>query len=141
MDNKKIKIAIIVAVVVIVIISIMVVLMGSRKNKISNQQNTNVPAKTSVQKETEKYDVQNVVGKIVSIDENVENIKFELKDGRKLSLVVRVGAVSIIKQGQQKDGSFVNEAIGVFDVPKDQDVKIQYNAKNNELIMIVVDKF
>ncbi|MFA6160115.1 MAG: hypothetical protein WC678_03450 [Parcubacteria group bacterium] len=138
MDNKKIKIAIAVTVAVIVVASIWIVLAGSNRNKKSNQQETVVPIKASSRKEVKEYDIQTVIGKVVSIDENAENIQINLKDGRKLSLIINAGAVDVIKQGKQKDGSFVNESIGLFNVPKDEDVEIQYNAKTNELLMIVV---
>lgn len=141
MDNKKIKIAIIVAVVVIVIISIAIVLMGSNKNKTPNQQGGVVPTQVSAKKAVKNDDIQTVVGKIVSFDANLENVQIDLNDGRRLSLVVRAGEASAIKQGKQKDGSFVNEPTGLLDVPRDRDVEIQYNAKNNELILIVVNKF
>ena len=141
MDNKKIKIAIIVAVVLIVVISITIVLVGNNKNKTLNQQKVVVPVDVSAKKEVKNDDIQTVVGKIISIDANAENIEFSLNDGRKLSLIVQSGEASFIKQGKKKDGTFVNETIGLLNVPKNQDVEIQYNAKNNELIMIVVNKF
>ncbi|HAT73848.1 MAG: hypothetical protein US30_C0004G0051 [Candidatus Moranbacteria bacterium GW2011_GWF2_36_839] len=141
MDNKKIKIAIIVAVVVIVIISIAIVLLGSNKNKTPNQSEVITPTKVSARKEVKEDNIQTVVGKILSIDANVENIEVGLNDGRKLNLYMQSGEFSVIKQGKKKDGTFVNETIGLLDVPKNQDVEIQYNAKNDELIMIVVNKF
>ncbi|MFZ2975445.1 MAG: hypothetical protein WA055_02310 [Candidatus Moraniibacteriota bacterium] len=141
MDNKKIKIAIIGAIVVVVILSVWVVLRVSNRSKTSDQQNVTIPTKVSARKEVKEYDIQTVTGKIVSFDANLENVQIDLNDGRRLSLIVRAGEASAIKQGKQKDGSFVNEPTGLLDVPKDRDVEIQYNAKNNELILIVVNKF
>lgn len=140
MDKQKIKIVIIIATAILAFVAIVVFLLGG-KNKNSNEQETFIPSNVSLQKETKKEDIRNITGRVLSVDANVENIQIGLSGDRKLNLTTRAGEFSILKQGKQADGNFVNEIIGIFDVPKDQDVEIQYNGQTNELIMILVNKF
>lgn len=131
MDEQKKKIIIIGGVVVLVIlVVILVVMFRNRKPKIV------IPTGISSQKELKKNPTQNIIGSISSVDAGI--IEIISDQGEKIVLTVPSSGVSFKKQTLQEDGSFLNEDIGLFDLPKNKEVKVQYNGETNELMMIVV---
>ncbi len=123
MDEKKKKIIIISgAIMAVILVVILAVTIITKNNKAKEKLKAPL--------------VENIVGKIINID--VEKIEVATKDGSVLILAVPPNGVSFAKQRILEDGSYLNERIALFDIPKDKDVDIQYNSETNELRMIVV---
>lgn len=100
-----------------------------------NKNQNNLTKKNTEEKKAELIDVVNIVGKIISID--IDTIKVLVNEEEK-NLKVPARGANFVKQAKQKDGSFLNTEIGLFDIPKNKDAEVQYNGATNEVMLIVV---
>lgn len=58
-------------------------------------------------------------------------------EGQELILKIPEENVNFVKQTPQEDGSILNEEIGLFDLPLDKEVEVQYNASKNEVMLVM----
>jgi hypothetical protein len=58
-------------------------------------------------------------------------------NNQEMSFAIPEKNVNFVKQTKTEDEIVVNEEIGLFDLPLDREVEIQYNANNNEVMMVV----
>ncbi|MDO9231294.1 MAG: hypothetical protein Q7U36_02290 [bacterium] len=124
MDEQKKKIIIISGIALVVLIVVLAVVVGIRKGKTTTTEKFIAPP------------VENIIGKITDI--NVNRVSIATESGDALVLAIPSSGVSFVKQKILEDGSYLNERIALFDIPKNQDIDIQYNSETNELMMIVV---
>ncbi|MFZ2975084.1 MAG: hypothetical protein WA055_00460 [Candidatus Moraniibacteriota bacterium] len=137
-QHKKILIISIIAVVLFAVIFLFIINRNYKK-KISTSSGQNVqapPVLLTEDKKTEIANAKNIIGKIVSI--NIDNIEIITSKGEKLTLNVPQAGASFVMQIIQKDGNFLNKEIGLFDIMKNKEVKIQYNSKTNDVMLIMV---
>lgn len=62
-------------------------------------------------------------------------------NNQEMSFTIPEQNVNFVKQTQTEDEIIVNQEIGLFDLPLDREVEIQYNANNNEVMMVVWEDF
>lgn len=132
MKNKK-----------ILILSLGVVLLagcgfGSKNPQVPNPaigQKNNAASETS-KEEFQKDTVQDVVGKINTINNGV--IEITTDEGESLTLKVPEKGASFMKQVVQADKKILLQEVGLFDLPKDKNLDIKYNGKNNEIMLIMI---
>lgn len=82
--------------------------------------------------------IENIIGQITKIDIGAINIT--TSSGQQLTVLIPKTNVAFFKQNKGKDGSFNNKPIGLFEIPLNKDVSIQYNSVTNELRMIVISE-
>ncbi|MFZ2975083.1 MAG: hypothetical protein WA055_00455 [Candidatus Moraniibacteriota bacterium] len=135
MENKK-RIIIIGGVVMIIIL--IVVSVGVIRNKKNSQtpKETEMAKDISQKEEIVKNKIQNIKGKVSSID--IGTAEIVGSDGEKLSLKISQKGVSLLKQIQQGEGNGLLKEISIAEVPLNQEVDIQYNSQDNELMLIIV---
>ncbi|PIP27988.1 MAG: hypothetical protein COX29_03495 [Candidatus Moranbacteria bacterium CG23_combo_of_CG06-09_8_20_14_all_35_22] len=137
MNDKKKKIIIISTVVLVVLAIILTVVIILKKNKpvfVTPPQKSNKVDKFAKEKFEMTY--QRITGTISSID--IKFIEVALENGKKIKLNIPKKNVSFIKPIKQENGEIFLKQIGLFDIPQNQPVEIQYNVKTNEVMLVVV---
>ena len=150
--NKKIALLIIVLAVVVFILVILAVSLNKKSkkdspnipqeiNSVNNQSNENNAEEEggfqiSEEKKATLEALKNITGKVSAVDTN--SIEITSTIGEKISLNVPQKGVNIVKQTKQSNGSFLVEPIGLFDIPENKEVDVQYDSRTNELKMLVV---
>ena len=146
--NKVIAVSLIVILVIIAIIVAVMISGGKDKKQVSQQTNQQEQQEVKQQEsskdgttsltETEKEElnaIKVVTGTINSV--NISKITVSTPEGEMELNVPQKGA-SFVKQTTQEDGSFLVEDIGLFDLPTDKAVEIQYNSNSNDVMLVSV---
>jgi outer membrane lipopolysaccharide assembly protein LptE/RlpB len=94
--------------------------------------NTTKPAEEQFAKNA----VQNIQAKINKVD--ISAIEVTTESGEKLTLKIPQQGANFYKVTKQKNNEMKSEEIGLFDIPKEQMVSIQYDGQNNQVMMISV---
>ena len=81
-------------------------------------------------------ETETVIGKITLNGFNA--VKVAIEKGGEIFLSIPQTGVSFVKQVAKKDGSFMEEKIGLLEVPANKNVEINYNIKTNEVVSILV---
>ena len=132
MNDQKKKIIIISSIIVVVLVVILVAISFNKKDKV---QNKSLPPILTTEEQTEKKSIENVVGKITTI--NASYVEVIVGGAEKIKLDIPQSGVTFAKQ-TKKDNKLISEEIGLFDLPKDKDVEIQYNSGTKKLMMVIV---
>ncbi len=133
MDSKKIKIIIISAAALVVLVIIAMIIFSGKDNGLVKINDSIAPA---LEEEIEKNPIENAIGEINNISAN--SIEATLETGEKIILNIPKTGVSFIKQ-TEKDNKIIAEEIGLFEIPKNQKVDIQYNKQTKEIMMVIVE--
>jgi hypothetical protein len=81
--------------------------------------------------------IENITGKLTMVD--IGAVKVETEAGEELTLnISQEEGASFIKQPKQGEDTFMNEEIGLLDLPLNKTVEIQYNTQSNNLMMVIV---
>lgn len=98
---------------------------SQKENQTNNQQELNQNPKT-IKATLKQVDIDNI-----TVQANNQEMSFTIPEQN----------VNFVKQTQPENGAIVNEEIGLFDLPLDKEIEIQYNANNNEVMMVVWEAF
>jgi seryl-tRNA synthetase len=104
----------------------------NQDNQVKKNQEEVTPL-TEEEKEMIKK-IRNVKAILKTVD--IGQITMEA-EGQELELKVPEQNVNFVKQTPQEDGSILNEEIGLFDLPLDKEVEVQYNANKNEVMLVM----
>ncbi|MDO9231542.1 MAG: hypothetical protein Q7U36_03660 [bacterium] len=149
MEQKNKKIILILIIVLAILAFIFATIFAINKNKAKNSSKT-TPAveknlnddeedqtpKISEEKKAQVAAIRNIKGKITAID--ISAISVTPTTGEKLTLKVPQKGANFSSLTKQKDGSFMAKEIGLFEIPKNKEVDIQYNSTTNEVTLVTV---
>ena len=128
MEKKNIKVIMGLIIAVIITIIALVVIFGKGTLEKNNQ-----GSGTSTEKGG--GEIKNIVGRITSIKSS--KIEVTSLDGKNLVLKISPQAgASFVKQTLQPDGTILNEDVGLFDLPKNQYLRIQYYTQSNYIRIV-----
>lgn len=105
------------------------------KQKIEKLQEKEETKETEKENEVNPKDIKDITGKIISMDISAIKVK---TDKEELTFVIPEKGVSFMEQKKQKNGDLSMKEIGLFQVPKNKNVEIQYNDLTKEVMLIVV---
>lgn len=150
--NRKIMLAVLI-IILIVATAVLVVMIMKNKNQSQPQpvplaempqaeelaelEEGTVPLTEEKKEELEA--TVNTTGKLTMVD--IGAVKATTDSGEELTLnISQEKGASFIKQTKQGEDTFLNEEIGLFDLPLNKEVEIQYNNKTNDLMMVIVNE-
>lgn len=145
MDNQKRKIILIGSVVGVVLIIILVVVIISKKDSpvvltapetVKLTDIDKIDKSAEIAKEEFETTYQNITGTVSSV--NTSTMEVILENGGKITLNIPEKSASFLKTTKQENGEILTESIGLFDIPNDQLVDVQYNIRTNEVILVVI---
>lgn len=111
------------------------VILPTNNPKIEEPQNKPVD-QISEEKKVEVDEIINITGKLTSVD--ISAIEVTPTEGDKITLKIPQKGANFFSQTKREDGVFVTKEIGLFDIPTNKEVAIQYNSTTNEVMMIEV---
>lgn len=144
MGEKNNKIILAALIIILVIIAVVLVAILMTKDTKQVTQTPQVQEQTELKKEItplteEKKEelaaIKVTTGTLTSID--IARINVLTPEGD-LELMVPQQGASFVNQTIQEDGSFLIEDVGLFDLPTDKEVEIQYNSASNTVMLVTV---
>jgi hypothetical protein len=136
MENKKLRNILIGLVVAGVLVLVVVIILNKKDNSVVSTTPEKESAEAKAVREDFETTYQNVTGTVTSVDFGA--LEVLLENGNKLSLKIPDKNVSFLSPIEQENGEILLENIGLFDIPQDQLVDIQYNTRTNEVMLVVV---
>jgi len=142
--NKSI-LAVSIIVLVILALVLVAIVMKNNKKKVTAPPSVSPKIEKSIEElipqvtEEKKAEVavtRNIIGKITAI--KIDSISVTPAAGEKLTLKVPQKGANFSSLTKQKDGSFMVKEIGLFDIPQNKDVEIQYNSQKMEVTLVSV---
>ena len=137
MNNKNIKV--IIGLGLVIILTIIALVFIFRKPKTTSQPQTQQKETSNLRlnQPQDRFGIRNFTGKITKATANT--IEGVASDGSNFILNISDSKkANFIKQTKQEDGTILVESVGLLDVPLNQDVDIQYDGKDNSLMLVVV---
>lgn len=136
--SKKILIILVVVVAFVAVLVFYLNSGGVEKEAVSPADNITVEDnKTEITEAINPLAVKNVTGKLTAVD--IGEVKATTESGEEISLKIsQEKGASFYKQTKEKEDTFFNAEIGLFDLPLNKDVQIQYDGETNELMMVIV---
>jgi len=145
MQNKRILVLLLVVLLISGTLLIVFMLNQKKTNPTNNSISLNekIPPEgktTPTTKEKEK--IQNIkAGRGVLESVDIGAVVFNPNEQEQtITLKIPNEGTSFVNLIKQEDGSFLNEEIGLFDLPLNEEVEVQYDSAENELMMIMVLK-
>jgi regulatory protein YycI of two-component signal transduction system YycFG len=136
MDEQKKKIILISLVVFLAIGLVLVIVFVSKRSKLATDSPSEESKEAQIAREEFETTYQKVTGTVTSV--KIEALDVLLENGTKLSLNIPHENVSFLKPVKRENGDVVLKNIGLFDIPENQLVDIEYNIRTNEVMLVVV---
>ncbi len=149
MEQKNKKILMILIITLAILAFIFATIFAINKNKVKDASKTNQSSgknlnddeedptpKISEEKKAQVAAIRNIKGKITKIE--VNSIEVIPTEGEKLTLKVPQKGANFSSLTKREDGAFMVKEIGLFDIPKNKEVDIQYNSTTNEVMLVSV---
>ncbi|MFA6160366.1 MAG: hypothetical protein WC678_04765 [Parcubacteria group bacterium] len=141
--NKSILAVSIIVLAILTLILVAIIMKNKKKSVAPPKTNPNIEesqknstSQISEEKKAEVAAIRNIKGKITDI--KIDSISVTPTTGEKLTLKVPQKGANFSSLTKQKDGSFMVKEIGLFEVPKNKEVSIQYNSTTNEVMLVEV---
>jgi len=149
MEQKNKKILMILIIILAILAFVFATIFAINKNKTKNspmrtpssEKNLNddeedPTPEISEEKRAQIAAIRNIKGKITKIE--VSSIEITPTEGGKLTLKVPQKGANFSSLTKREDGVFMVKEIGLFDIPKNKEVDIQYNSTTNEVMLVSV---
>jgi len=134
MENKNIKVIIGLGFVIILTVVALVFIFRKPAQPQTQQKTISTEKK---QQSQDKFGIITFTGQITTV--SINKIEGVASDGSEFILNIDDSQrTNFFKQTNQEDGTVLVENIGLVNVPLNQDVDIQYDRKDNRLMLILV---
>ena len=133
--NQKKALVLLVLIILVVLSTIFYLVLNNSQNKSSIQK---IDSVTPEKKEQVK-NIRSKKGTLESVDLGAV-VFLPNNQEQRIALKVPSQGISFINQTQKEDGVFLNEKIGLLDLPLNEEVEVQYDSAKNEAMMITVYK-